>query len=377
MNSSALLRLRRALLALTVATSIACGQGIAPIDAGDATIADAPPRTDVAADQGSLEDRPSIDAPDASAADSGSDAPDADATPPIDVAPGSDASAADARTDATTPIDVAPGGDAGRDAAADSSVLDASSDAGFLDAGRDAAADSGALCAIAGDWTTSSPMFGMLQFRFRSDGTWVGAPPGVSLDSGAAIALGNYSTATGTLVLSNEPGLSGCMMGDRGEYRLTYDGTCGTMVWTLVSDTCATRAAALGGATLRRLVADGGAADAGPSDAGACRMIGDWSTMVAGGPLWFRFIADGTWEAALSAMQLASGPRIALGNQSETPPRIVLTNDPSSVSGCAMTDRGEYTITYTPGCGSARWTLVTDTCMVRATSLNGATLTRL
>ncbi len=375
MNSTSLLRLRRALLALAVATSIACGSPTPSSDAGDAAVADssadstltdATRRDDVAADQSALEDRPALDAP---ASDVALDTPTPDVSldaPATDVAASPDGSSS---TDVTS----------SRDAASDASTLDGAT---VSDAARDALADSSAPCAIAGDWAGTVSMAGMVQFRFRSDGTWLGAPAGTSLDGASAIALGNYSTATGTLVLTNEPGLSGCMMGDRGEYRLTYDATCGTMTWMVVSDTCASRAAVLSGATFRRIVADGGAADAGPSDAtvgdaGACRMIGDWSTMVPGGSLWFRFIADGTWEAALSLMQLTSGPRIALGNQSETPPRIVLTNDPSMVSGCAMSDRGEYTITYTPGCGSARWTLVTDTCSGRAAALNGATLTRL
>ena len=205
-----------------------------------------------------------------------------------------------------------------------------------------------------------------------------------------AIPTGNYSTATGTIVLTNDPGGSGCVMSDRGEYRITYDPSCGTMVWTLVSDTCAGRASAINGATFRRYTSDAGVPDAGADasteagvrvDGGACSMLSSWSTTFGpGGAMMMaamRFNAGGTWDGATSVAALMGGMVIPLGNYSETSGRIVLTDDPGTGSGCTMTDRGEYSIVYAPDCRTARWTLVSDTCTGRSTALNGASFTRL
>jgi len=64
---------------------------------------------------------------------------------------------------------------------------------------------------------------------------------------------GDYWTATRTSVLTNDAGGSSCMMSDRGEYRITYDPSCRSMAWTLVSDTCTARATALDSAVFTRL----------------------------------------------------------------------------------------------------------------------------
>jgi predicted RNA-binding Zn-ribbon protein involved in translation (DUF1610 family) len=69
-----------------------------------------------------------------------------------------------------------------------------------------------------------------------------------------AIPTGNDSTATGTIVLTNEPGVaSPCLMNDCGEYSIVYAPDCRTARWTLVSDTCTARSNALDGASFTRL----------------------------------------------------------------------------------------------------------------------------
>ncbi|MDP3274630.1 MAG: hypothetical protein Q8Q09_05500 [Deltaproteobacteria bacterium] len=303
---------------------------------------------------------------------------------------------ADATTEAATSLDSSMRDatvDATRDAAADASA-DALTDAAIdtardvsmdssSDASMDAAPDAG-TCALQGDWVTTLPMMaGMLAFRFDAAGTWQGAMDGASLGTPAAIPVGNYAVSGRTIVLTNDPGMSGCMMSDRGEYTVSYDPSCNTMTWVLVRDTCMGRASALNNATFRRFVRDGGSVDAGADadaapDASACAMRGSWDSMFAmgGGMAVFRFSAGTTWEAALTRANLAAGMTIPLGNYSESAARIVLTADPGGASGCVMSDRGEYTISYSSACSRATWTVVSDTCTTRRDALNGGTFVR-
>lgn len=309
---------------------------------------------------------------------SASDSAASDSAAGSDATSATDASDSAMTTDAMSSMDSAMTADAASDAASS------------LDARGDSASDAALTCSMLGDWSTTAGMGLMLAFRFQPDGTWQGATNPDSLGTAAAIPTGNYSTATGNIVLTNDPGGSGCMMADRGEYRLTYDPTCGSVVWTLVSDTCTARATALNGSTLRRYMREAGVADAGSdaavpdaavSDGGACSMRASWATTFGAGGMMamvgIRFNAGGTWEGSPTVAGLMGGMTVALGNYSEPSGRIVLTNDPGIASGCTMADRGEYAVTFGPGCTTARWTVVSDTCTSRSSSLDGAAFTRL
>lgn len=318
---------------------------------------------------------PDSSASDSSASDSGAGS---DATNATDASDAMAASADAMSADAMSSMDSAMTADAASDAATS------------LDARGDSASDAALTCSMLGDWTTTAGMGLMLAFRFQPDGTWQGATNPDSLGTAAAIPTGNYSTATGNIVLTNDPGGSGCVMADRGEYRLTYDPTCGSVVWTLVSDTCTARATALNGSTLRRYMREAGVADAGSDDAGsdaavsdggACSMRASWATTFGAGGMMamvgIRFNAGGTWEGSPTVAGLMGGMTVSLGSYSESSGRIVLIDDPGIASGCTMTDRGEYAVTFGAGCTTARWTAISDTCTSRSSSLDGATFTRL
>lgn len=332
-----------------------CGSAVAPPDAGDDSSMTDGQRSDSAVNDSNV----SVDTGVATDASSAMDSASTDSS--------ADSSAADSAS-----VD---------SASADSAASDArTSDASSTDASSMDAADA-ATCSVGGDWSASASMFGMLAFRFRADGTWQGAGTTAQLGGSSAIELGNYAQGA-TLVLTNEPGMSGCAPGDRGEYRLSFDAACNQMTWTLVSDTCSSRGSALNGAMFRRAAAadSGVPSDSGSSfDGGSCRMVGDWTgafAMPVGMMAYFRYTAT-TWSAALSLADFMAGRFIDIGNANESSTSIVLTNDASGVSGCTAADRGEYTIVYGAGCTTARWTLVSDTCMGRATALNGATFTRM
>ena len=65
--------------------------------------------------------------------------------------------------------------------------------------------------------------------------------------------LGDWALDGATILLSNEPGESGCAVGDSGEYTVAFDAECAAMTWTLVSDDCDERSAALNGGTFMLL----------------------------------------------------------------------------------------------------------------------------
>lgn len=65
--------------------------------------------------------------------------------------------------------------------------------------------------------------------------------------------LGDWALDGATILLSNEPGESGCDVGASGEYTLAFTEACDAMTWTLVSDDCDPRSTALNGNTLTAL----------------------------------------------------------------------------------------------------------------------------
>lgn len=332
----------RALIALSLVFAIGCGSVVSPPETG--------------ADSASA---------DSASADSTTQ-PDSNA---------SDGSAMDARADSAS--------DAGGvdSATMDAAASDATTDARATSDGASADSADAATCSVLGDWNGTAAMLGMVSFRFRANGTWQGATGSDMLGSSSAIELGNFAQGA-NLVLTNDPGTSGCAMTDRGEYRLTFDASCSQMTWTLVSDTCTSRGAALNGAVFTRVASTdaGVATDSGSSvDGGSCRMVGDWTgsfSMPMGVMVYFRF-APTTWQAALSLADFMAGRFVDIGNANESSTSIVLTNDASGSSGCAPSDRGEYSIVYGSGCATARWTLISDTCAARGTALNGSTFTRM
>lgn len=140
---------------------------------------------------------------------------------------------------------------------ADSATMDATLDVVIADASATSdavSADSAdaAACSVLGDWNATTGLLDRASFRFRANGTWQGATGGEPLGGPSAIELGNFAQGA-NIVVTNDPGASGCAITDRGEYQLNFDASCSQMTWTLSSDTCMGRATVLNGATFSRM----------------------------------------------------------------------------------------------------------------------------
>ncbi|MBL8685274.1 MAG: hypothetical protein JNK05_39210 [Myxococcales bacterium] len=368
-------------------SAVGCSTPAPPADSGDArtdtATSDSPSATDSTTDDAAGDVVASdvaandVAVNDSSATDgASSDGGESDAT-------SSDSATTDSGASADGAADSAPS-----DVATDTRDASAPMDSGVFDGGvtDSGASDGGMVCSVEGDWVAMSSLVGTVYVRFRG-GVAEFAPNASDLGTSRASPLGSYTIVGGSIIVTNSPMAAfTCPVTDRGEYRLTFDATCGSLTLNVTSEMCGVRSTILNSLVLRRFVADGGVADSGVvsdggvvSDSGACTLRPrDFSVPVPGGmTLYFRFAATGRWLAALSEANLRAGTTIDIGAYSESGGRIVMTDDSSGISGCAVTDRGEYTTTFSADCRTARWTVVSDTCTGRRAALDGSTLTQL
>ncbi len=114
------------------------------------------------------------------------------------------------------------------------------------------------------------------------------------------------------------------------------------------------------------------ASDAPASDAAVCSIVGTYRLTFMGMTVYFRFNADGTWDAAMTftglSMPLASGRYTLSGSR--------LTFMDTTMTGCAVGDVGMYTLAWSPGCDSFQLTLISDGCTSRGTALSSSPFVR-
>lgn len=123
--------------------------------------------------------------------------------------------------------------------------VQAAGDGGVVDGGDASVADGGliGMCALPGDFSVVAGGITVF-FRFTLMGRWEGAQARANLGGALSIPLGNWALAGDHIILTNDPGASGCAPGDRGEYIVSFNADCSQMRWALVADTCMARSMA-------------------------------------------------------------------------------------------------------------------------------------
>ncbi len=102
-----------------------------------------------------------------------------------------------------------------------------------------------------------------------------------------------------------------------------------------------------------------------------CPLVGRYTASIEDNTLWFEFTADGVWRAAQDEAGLSS-PLIA-GTYSVADGAVVLTGETHPGGGggssCTPSDRGEFTLGFSPDCASLRLGLRGDDCGDRGDTL--------
>jgi len=105
-----------------------------------------------------------------------------------------------------------------------------------------------------------------------------------------------------------------------------------------------------------------------------CPLAGRYTASIEGTTLWFEFTAGGVWRAAQDEAGLAAP--LIMGTYSVADGALVLTGETHPGGGggssCTPSDRGEFTLSFSPDCASLRLGLRSDDCDDR-----GETLARL
>ncbi len=95
-----------------------------------------------------------------------------------------------------------------------------------------------------------------------------------------------------------------------------------------------------------------------------CPLVGRYTGSIESNALWFEFTAGGLWRGSQTEEGLTTP--IVEGNYALTGSNLVLTDErnpnTSSSSGCAMIDRGQYTINFTTDCTTLRFDRLGDDC---------------
>jgi hypothetical protein len=113
---------------------------------------------------------------------------------------------------------------------------------------------------------------------------------------------------------------------------------------------------------------------AGPDAAAAgCDLVGTW-TVPGGGTATYAVKSDGTTLLTLGTQGTVTGTWSLSGS------RLSLTDTAATGIGagqkCGAGVVGQYDLAFAASCNSVTMTLVSDACTMRASAVNGATMTR-
>lgn len=122
---------------------------------------------------------------------------------------------------------------------------------------------------------------------------------------------------------------------------------------------------------------DGGtASDGGSNDGGTtCTVDGVYTVNIVAFMAWFGFdLTAGTWAVAQSLADLTTNP-LGGGTYSYANGQLTIEDAPGK-SGCQPGEVGVYSVAFSPNCDSFTLTMISDACMGRGESLDGATFNR-
>jgi hypothetical protein len=107
--------------------------------------------------------------------------------------------------------------------------------------------------------------------------------------------------------------------------------------------------------------------------AGGCDLVGTWM-VPGGGTATYAVKSDGTTQLSLGTQGTVTGTWSLSGS------RLSLTDTAATGIGagqkCDAGVVGQYDLAFATSCNAVTMTLVSDACSMRATAVNGATMTR-